>query len=522
MIPSSVYSLLEREAIRRGLPLPIRSISESPKSPQLSLKQFMLDGWHVLEPSTPFIDNWHIDAISEHLEACSRGQIRNLIINIPPRCEKSLLVSVFWCAWEWTWAPHIRWLTSSYSASLSTRDNLKCRRLIQSPWYQREFGKAFQLTSDQNVKMRFDNDRTGYRIATSVGGIGTGEGGDRILADDPHNVQEGESEAVRESTLSWWFETMSTRGNDPETAARVIIMQRVNERDLSGACLARRLGYEHLCLPMRYENTRQVWAVGKWSETPTQDLPTAIGFTDPRSQDGELLWPARFTEDRVTELEESLGQYASAGQLQQRPTAREGGMFKLEWFAIRRYSELPKTRFDNGTEVAIKYMIVRYWDKAGTEGGTGARSAGVLMMRSCHPKPQYILVDVKKGRWSAGQRECNIKLTAEADREQYGPSVVTWMEQEPGSGGKESAQNTLTNLAGYQARAETVTGDKEIRAGPFATQCEAQNVWIVDGPWVDEYLSEVCGFPGGALKDQVDASSGAFNKLAAKRAGGVA
>lgn len=478
----------------------------------------MLGGWHVLEPRTPFIDNWHIDAICEHLEACSRGHIQNLIVNIPPRCEKSLLVAVFWNGWEWTWAPHTRWLASSYSASLSTRDNLKCRRLIQSPWYQREFGRSFVLTGDQNVKTRFENDRTGYRIATSVGGVGTGEGGDRILVDDPHNVLEGESEAVRESTLEWWFETMSTRGNDPETAVRVIVMQRVHERDLTGATLAKNLGYEHLCLPMRFEKTRRVVVQGKDEpvERPVADLPTSIGFTDPRTTDGELLWPVRMSEERVAELEENLGSYASAGQLQQRPSPREGGMFKREWFDNRRIPSLWKTRAADGEEVPVKYQFIRYWDKAGTEGGTGARTAGVLMAKSDHEKPRYVVVDVRKGRWSAGQREQEIKSTAEQDRADYG-RVVTWVEQEPGSGGKESAENTLLNLHGFSAHKEKVTGDKVVRAEPLATQSEAMNVWIVDGPWVDEYLAELTIFPNGSTKDQVDGSSGAFNKLAGKK-----
>src|SRR5207253_2763107 len=117
---------------------------------------------------------------------------------------KSLLVSVFWPMWEWTTHPSRRWLFASYAQTLSIRDSLKCRRLIQSDWYQARWGHKFALTSDQNAKVRFDNDATGYRLATSVGGVGTGEGGDRIVVDDPHNVLEAESDAVRKGTLLWW------------------------------------------------------------------------------------------------------------------------------------------------------------------------------------------------------------------------------------------------------------------------------------------------------------------------------
>jgi hypothetical protein len=165
------------------------------------LGEFVRQAWQIVEPSTPFVPGWHIDAIIEHLEAVSRGEIRNLLINVPPRHMKSLLVSVFWPAWEWIRWPERRWLYSSYAASLSIRDSVKCRRLIESTSYRRFWGDRFKLTTDQNTKARFDNDRSGYRISTSVGGAATGEGGDRIVYDDPHNVQEAESDSVRKATI---------------------------------------------------------------------------------------------------------------------------------------------------------------------------------------------------------------------------------------------------------------------------------------------------------------------------------
>jgi hypothetical protein len=164
-----------------------------------SLKEFVRQAWAIVEPSTPFVPGWHIDAIVEHLEAVTSGQIRNLLINVPPRHMKSLLVSVFWPAWEWIRWPERRWLYSSYGAQLSIRDSVQCRRLIESPWYQARWGDRFALTSDQNTKGRFDNDRSGYRLSTSVGGAVTGEGGDRIVCDDPNNVNEVESDSVRKT-----------------------------------------------------------------------------------------------------------------------------------------------------------------------------------------------------------------------------------------------------------------------------------------------------------------------------------
>lgn len=198
-----------------------------------SLREFARQAWQIIEPSTPFVGGWHIDAIIKHLEAVTAGQIRNLLINVPPRHMKSLLVSVFWVAWEWIRWPERRWLYSSYAASLSIRDSVNCRRLIESPWYQQRWGDSFALTSDQNTKGRFDNNRSGYRLTTSVGGAVTGEGGDRIVCDDPHNVQEAESDSVRKGTLEWFDVVMSTRVNDPKTAAKVVVMQRCHQQDLT-------------------------------------------------------------------------------------------------------------------------------------------------------------------------------------------------------------------------------------------------------------------------------------------------
>ncbi len=175
-----------------------------------SLREFVRQAWHIVEPSTPYVPGWHIDAMADHLEAVTRGEIRKLLINIPPRHMKSLLVSVFWPAWEWTRYPERRWLYSSYGQHLSIRDSVKCRRLIESPWYQSRWGHLFLLTGDQNTKSRFDNNRSGYRLSTSVDGAATGEGGDRVVCDDPHNIKEAESDARRKATLDWWDIVMST------------------------------------------------------------------------------------------------------------------------------------------------------------------------------------------------------------------------------------------------------------------------------------------------------------------------
>ncbi len=445
------------------------------------LKHFTRQAWHVLEPTTAFVSGWHIDAICEHLEAVSRGEITRLLINIPPRHTKSLLVSVLWPCWSWIHNPSSRWLFVSYGQDLSTRDSVKCRRLITSQWYQERWGDKFAITSDQNQKTRFENNKTGYRLATSVGGMLTGEGGGFLIIDDPHNVKEAESDTIRESILRWYDEVLSTRLDDPKTGAKVIIMQRVHERDLSGHVLQKEAGYTHLCLPARHETDRR--------------CTTVLGFSDPRKEEGEPLWPALYGDKELTELENSLGSYAAAGQLQQRPSPRGGGMFKIDKFELI-------DRF-NPDQVL---RSVRYWDKAGTQGG-GAFTAGVLIHRM--RDKSYVVADVVHGQWSSGIREQRIKQVAELD----GSKVRIWVEQEPGSGGKESAESTIRNLTGYTARADRVTGSKEVRAEPYAAQVEIGNVSILNRQWTKVFLQEHESFPVGKRKDQVDAAAGAFVKL---------
>jgi len=285
---------------------------------QESLLQFIRNAWPVLEPGTTFVGGNHIDAIVAHLEAVTAGEIQNLLINIPPRHMKSLAVCVFWPVWEWITKPHHRWLFASYARSLSVRDSLRCRRLILSPWFQYNWGDRFQLMYDQNTKDRFDNDRGGCRIATSVGGSVTGEGGDRVVVDDPHNVIHRDSDSVRRAALDWWDQAMSTRLNDPKTGAKVIVMQRLHENDLSQHVLAQG-EYQHLYLPAEFEPSRKCYV-------------KATRWQDWRTREGELLWPGRVGEAEIADFKLRLGPNGYAGQFQQRPVPAGGARFRREWF----------------------------------------------------------------------------------------------------------------------------------------------------------------------------------------------
>jgi predicted phage terminase large subunit-like protein len=447
------------------------------------LREFVRLAWPILEPSTDFVSGWHLDAIAEHLTAVNDGQIRNLVINMPPRHMKSLAVSVFWPVWTWLRKPEARWLFSSYALALSIRDSLKCRRLIESPWFQERWGDRFALTSDQNAKMRFENDRMGYRIATSVGGAATGEGGDVVVVDDPHNVQEKESDTIREATLVWWDETMSTRLNDQKTGAKVIVMQRVHERDLAGHVLAQG-GYEHLNLPAEFE--------------PGRSCVTSIGWSDPRQRDGELLWPQRIGTKEITELKLRLGPTGYAGQFQQRPVPAGGAIFKADWFATV-------------NEVPALARTVRGWDKAATEEASDRDpdwTAGVKI--GVTADGTYYITDARRTRSSALGVERFIATTAASD----GLETRIRLEQEPGSSGKGEAERyTRDVLRGYAVKALPSTGDKATRAAAFASAAEAGRVKLLKANWNDWFIDELTSFPKGAHDDAVDAASNAFNEL---------
>ena len=445
-----------------------------------SLYEFVKQAWAYTE-SVPFIDNWHIECICDHLQAQSSGQIENLLINIPPGCSKSLIVCVFWPAWEWIHNPATRWFTASYDARLSTRDAVKTRSLIASKWYQDNWGHIFCIAKGQDQKTYYETDHSGYRLATSIGGHGTGEHPDHIVLDDPHDVTGAESATERQSTLDWWDLTMSLRGV-ARGVCRTIIMQRLHQSDMSGHVLDEG-GWVHICLPMRYES-------GRMQATP-------LGWEDRRTVEGELLSPRQFSEEDVKKAETRLGSYGSAGQLQQRPAPREGGMFKREWFEIVDAAPAKGSR-------------VRYWDIAASQDD-GDYTSGVRMCKS--DDGIYYIEDIRRGQLSPHNVEKLVLQTAQLDTR----PVKIWMEQEPGSSGKSVIARYVKLLAGFSFRGDKVTGSKELRADPFAAQCEAGNVKLVRGSWNHEFLDEVTIFPNGDHDDIVDSCSGAFDKLANSR-----
>lgn len=285
------------------------------RAAERSLGAFVRDASPQLEPETVMLPNWHIDLLCEHLEAVTAGQVRRLVINIPPRYMKSLITSVFWPAWEWIRHPEMRWVFASYAESLAVQHSLDRRTVIQSPWYQTRWGNQVQLV-DQIEKTEFRNTRRGRMLATSVGGSVTGKGGNRIVVDDPHSPAGVESDAVRARVIEYFLRTLVTRLDDKHRGAIVVVMQRLHEADLAGTCLA--LGYEHLCLP----------AIAETRTTITFPRSGRVVTREP----GEPLWAARETLDELAVRKRELGAYGFAGQYQQAPSPRADGIIKRAWW----------------------------------------------------------------------------------------------------------------------------------------------------------------------------------------------
>lgn len=273
--------------------------------------------WHILEPNTPLVIDMQMEAICLHLEAVTRGEIKRLCINVSPGAAKSLIVNVFWPAWEWSAAgqPWQRYVTFAYASHLTERDNARFRDVVISHYFQEVWGHVFKLTEDGKIKPV--NNHTGWKFSSSIRGVGTGERGTRVLSDDLHSVKEGESEAIRSETVRWAREGMSNRLNDMQEDVIVLIGQRVHEDDVSGALLRDDLGYIHLCVPMEYDPSRH--CVTEWWE-------------DPRTEYGELASPVRFPAHVISQIRRTLGPYAYSAQYQQAPEPRGGGILKRDWW----------------------------------------------------------------------------------------------------------------------------------------------------------------------------------------------
>ena len=468
-----------------------------------SLHLFVAQAWPLVEPGVPFVDGWHIEVICEHLEAVSRGEITRLLINQPPRTSKSSLVAVFWPAWEWLTRPQGKWLSITYSHPLTIRDSMRCRRLVQTQGgalegtlpqrvgyvgLRRLLGASWVLTGDQNAKGRFDNSEAGYRIASAVHGSATGEGGDRIVCDDPHAAEAAQSDVERQRTIDWFDTTIPTRLNTP-TSAQVIVGQRLHEEDLTGHLLEQG-GWEHLCLPGVYEPDHKY-----------------LSPADRRTTPGETLDPVRLPLWRLEDLRKTLRAYGFAGQIQQLPAPAEGGILKKHWW--RSYSTPP----------AVLSSALTSWDltfgaeESKRRGKKGKKEGGSWNVGQVwgNVGPDVYLLDEVRDRWDFVDFLDAMRAFA-AKWPQARPILI-----ENKAAGAPAIATLRREIPGLIAI--DPVKDKVARAESVAPFIEGGNVYLPewalghpvkrDGEWVTEQSS----FPTGAANDRVDAMSQALSRI---------
>ena len=481
------------------------------------LRKFIPLAWPIIEPHRPYIPGWHIDAIAEHLMACTEGHIRNLVINIPPRHMKSLTVSCFWPAWEWTTKPHIKGLFVGYGKNLVVQHAVKTRRIIASEWYQRYWGGRFKFATDQNVKSYYENDRGGHRMVGTFDAGVTGEGGDRVVVDDPTKIEDADNMAALEHASEFWDGVLASRVNDPKTGVRVIIMQRLNSLDLTGhvtkkegvSRFAGDEGWVHLYLPTEYEEARKCRTFFfrneyNYVEDPkTGSIELKVEkvekmFEDPRVAEGQLLAPNRFGPKEVELIKLRNGPWKYAGQQQQRPSPKDGGLFDSSWWGF--YTRLPE-------EVVTQGEAIQTWDCAFKDLTTSSYVVGFVMIR--FGAMIYVVHRVRK-RMQFPETVDSIRET----RSLFPYATPILIEDK--ANGIAVIQTLQREIPGILPR--KADGGKESRASATSYLVAAGNV-LLPGKldehkalipaytWVQELIDEHDAFPRGDYKDQVDALS---------------
>lgn len=444
----------------------------------VTFRGFFREAWSTLEPTTTLRWGWHMDAIAEHLQAVTDGQLTRLIINVPPGSSKSLEVSVAWQAYEWGPAGLLgnKFLSTSYEMGNVTRDTRKTRNLVMSDWYQALWPEVRLVRYGETS---FENTRTGTREGVAFSSL-TAKRGDRLTIDDPHSLDGAESEVERDKAVRTFIEGGQNRLNDQVKSAIVIVMQRLHEADLTGALLARDLGYEHLMIPMEFEPERRCF--------------TSIGWEDPRTFDGELMDPVRFPPDAVALLKKD-NDYMWAGQYQQRPAPREGGMFKVD-------------KIDKVSHIDEPVVFrCRGWDIAGSTKKKSPFTAGGLLALGVSG---YVYIeDMERARAEIDKAETLIVTTAHDD----GAKIKQSLPQDPGQAGKSQKLHLANRLMGLDFTFSPETGTKEDRAIPLASMVNTGLVRMVAGDWNSALENEMRNFPASTFKDQIDALSRAFGEV---------
>jgi len=451
---------------------------------EMSFYEFFKAAWIVVEPAVPLSTNWHHKYICDTLqEECERiirqePKTKDIIINVPFRSTKSLIVTVMFPVWAWIKSPKLRFITSSYSATLSIELATKSRDIIFSDWFKKRWGDVFHIKKDQNLKERYENNHIGMRRATSVGGTVTGQGGDFLIVDDPLSPQMANSATERDNANEWYRTTFYSRLNQADIGVRIIIMQRVHEDDLSGFLLDRetRLNYKHICIP----------------------ATNVDGNIKPKSlekfynKDTGLFWEDRFSQKVLDDYKNALGTYGYAGQLQQTPTPLDSGMIHRDWFRIDRFRK---------DEAIVNFII----DPAYTANQKNDPSA---LLAYTYTENKWQIVDCVNVRKEFPEL---VKFIPDWVQKN-GYTNKSRIYVEPKASGKSIVQ-TLVRETGLNVKEDKPpTKDKVARVSDISASLESGRVSLLNGKWNEEFLDQLTKFPAAKHDDMVDCLVMAVNK----------
>ena len=455
-----------------------------------SLAQFVRQAWPILEPGKELVWNWHIDVVCEHVQALLEGRLgkKNLAINVPPGSMKSTIVSVCAPAWQWLHDAGWRGIFASGSDSVAMRDSIKCRDILESDWYQRLFRPDWRFARDQNAKSHYKNSRQGFRMATTAGAKITGDRADSLFVDDPLDAKEAFSKAAREAVLTWWDNAFANRLNDLTTGTRCIIMQRLHEEDLAG----------HV-LELEPEQWDLLLIPQEWDEAARRT--TSLGWTDPRTVEGELMFPERFPEDTLVSERKRLGAAGYAGQHQQRPAPTEGTILKKGFVRFYKQGAVPIfARHILSADTAFKekqendYSVILAAGESTVPG-----FAGIWLL----------------DRWKDKASYPDLRDKAKTFGAKWHPRA--FLIEDKASG--QSLIQDLKKDTGLPIVPRTPEGDKVYRTNLCVPTWEAGNIWVPeDADWSDDFLEQLYGFPRMAHDDDVDA----FTQLVLYLVGGPA
>lgn len=477
-IPDSVRIEYDREFVRRyGLP------------------GFVDLAWsNVSEPTTALKWGWALDAICDHLMAVSNGEITRLLMNVPPGMMKSYLTSVLWPAYEWgpLNRPHLSYIATSYSDAVSTRDSRRMRNLVRSKWFQDRWPCPLTRWGETS----FENESLGAREAMAFNSL-TGGRADRVIADDPHSTETAESDAERKRTIRTWRESVPTRVNDPEHSAIIVIMQRLHVADVSGDIIEDNKTaeefekYVHLYLPMEFESQRR--------------CSTRIGFTDPRTEEGELLFPERFPRHVVDRDKKKLGSFATAGQLQQRPAPRGGYLVKSSWF---------EQRFKMRGKKPMRLILSIDCASKPDQRNDPSACLWVAQFRDRYEFWKYSskrmefpdLVRYTKDQYAAAKEAGHVTAVLIEDKD-AGQQLIQTLKR----------STTMPVIAINPGNLDKLT-----RLDAVTPLMEAENVVLPDNePWVADFLAELTTIPSAPHDETGDTTSQALKWLEEKKAGSM-